>query len=658
MPSEQGSIERIKKSLEEAKGPGLCLSFFSDGLDSFGADLIGKFLKSNTTVTDLELYGNKFTSVGTFLLVKSLKRNTGLIKLALGGNNFNDGFVLATLAEVVNSHPNLVFLELGDSEMGGNATFLLSKLATRRFPKPLILILNNNDITDDVIAASAQALENNTSLTEINLSENEITSAGASVLAKVLKKNNTLKVLNLFANAIDYQGVLALFEALKINRTLTTIDLSSNEIYTSQDNQGKLGARIAEVLMENSSLTALLLNDLQLGNENILSFVRVIRANTSLTALGLEGNAISDQTEAALVEALEDNIYLTKFELDTKLRPQIDRLLARNQLLQQRYVQPLLAASEKEDTAEIIRLLMQMKTAYPEIDNANSKLPKQLVHFYWSVADELVDSLFVSEGLNDKARYSLILELLKNRLNEEKYQKIVRACLKGLGRLSGAQESDSDFEPHQSNQFVTYCQLRSAAQRVLTETIDTNGQIKETHHHRHQLLRALCHQESYTPLATHYLLASPEVRAQLNLNDSDKPIVIDAVIVTSTDNSSNRLDKDAAILVMGDKIDPDHRAQLMLYGYTEAVKKFSKDTLPKPEHLLRHAVDRLTTELDDEKEHRFTSSSGKEEVDTEVTPGYPNSLALKGVFGKSYVRKESSSEDEEDPCPQKKTKFF
>ncbi|SPX60364.1 hypothetical protein [Legionella feeleii] len=335
-----------------------------------------------------------------------------------------------------------------------------------------------------------------------------------------------------------------------------------------------------------------------------------------------------------MVEALEDNIYLTKFELDTKLRPQIDRLLARNQLLQQRYVQPLLAASEKEDTAEIIRLLMQMKTAYPEIDNANSKLPKQLVHFYWSVADELVDSLFVSEGLNDKARYSLILELLKNRLNEEKYQKIVRACLKGLGRLSGAQESDSDFEPHQSNQFVTYCQLRSAAQRVLTETIDTNGQIKETHHHRHQLLRALCHQESYTPLATHYLLASPEVRAQLNLNDSDKPIVIDAVIVTSTDNSSNRLDKDAAILVMGDKIDPDHRAQLMLYGYTEAVKKFSKDTLPKPEHLLRHAVDRLTTELDDEKEHRFTSSSGKEEVDTEVTPGYPNSLALKGVFGK------------------------
>ncbi|HHF7348871.1 TPA: hypothetical protein ACPSKE_002060 [Legionella feeleii] len=658
MPHEQGSIERIRKSLEEAKGPSLCLSFFSDGLDSFGADLISKFLKSNITITDLELYGNKFTSVATFILIKSLKRNTALIKLALGGNNFNDGFVLATLAEAVNSHPNLVFLELGDSEMGGNATFLLSRLETRLSSKPLTLVLNGNDITDKVISDSAEALENNASLTEIDLSENEITSTGASILAKVLKKNNTLKGLNLFSNAIDYQGVLALFEALRVNRTLTTIELSSNEIYTSQDNPVKPGARIAEVLLENSSLTSVLLNDLQLGNENILPFVAVIRGNTSLTELGLEGNAISVQTEAALVEALEDNIYLTKFDLDTEMRPQIDSLLARNQSLQERYIQPLLAASEKGDTAEIIRLLMQMKTAFPEIDSAHSKLPKQLVHFYWSFVDELVDSLFVSQGLDDKARYSLILELLKNRLNEENYQKIVRVCVKGLGRLSGAQESDSDFEPHQSNQFVTYHQLRSAAQRVLSETTDTNGQTKETHHHRHQLLRALCHQESYTPLATQYLLASPEVRAQLNLNDSDKPVVIDAVIVTSTDNSSNRLDKDAAILVTGDKIEPDHRAQLMLYGYTEAVKKFSKDTLPKPEHLLRHAVDRLTTELDDEKEHRFTSSSGKEEVDTEVTPGYPNSLALKGVFGKSYVRKESSSEDEEDPCPQKKTKFF
>ncbi|SPX60367.1 hypothetical protein [Legionella feeleii] len=240
---------------------------------------------------------------------------------------------------------------------------------------PERILLNGNNITDKVISDSAEALENNASLTEIDLSENEITSTGASILAKVLKKNNTLKGLNLFANAIDYQGVLALFEALRVNRTLTTIELSSNKIYTSQDNPVKPGARIAEVLMENSSLTSVWLNHLQLGNENILPFVAVIRDNTSLTELGLEGNAISVQTEAALVEALEDNIYLTKFDLDTEMRPQIDSLLARNQSLQEMYIQPLLAASEKGDTAEIIRLLMQMKTAFPEIDSANTKLP-------------------------------------------------------------------------------------------------------------------------------------------------------------------------------------------------------------------------------------------------------------------------------------------
>lgn len=496
-------------------------------------------------------------------------------------------------------------------------------------------------------------MENNASLTEIDLSENEITSTGACILAGVLKKNTTLTALKLFSNSIDYKGILSLFAALKINRTLTEIELSSNEIYTSQDNHVKLGATIAEVLMENSALTSVLLNDLQMGNENILPFVQVIRDNTSLTELGLEGNAISVQTEAALVEALQDNIYLTKFDLDTEMRPKIESLLARNKLLQQRYVQPLLAASQQEDTAEIIRLLMQMKTAYPEIDSANSKLPKQLVHFYWSVADELVDSLFVSEGLNDKARYSLILELLKNRLNEEKYQKIVRGCLRGLGRLSG-----TEFGPHQSNQFVSYYQLRVAAQRLLSETIDANGQIKETHSHRQQFFRALWQQESYAPLAAHYLLASPEVRAQLNLKETDKPVVIDAVIVASADNSSNMLATDVMSLVVADKIEPDHRAKLMLYSYTDALKKFSTDTSPKPEQLLRHAIDTLTAELSSEKERSLKPSSGKEEVEAAVTSNNANSFAVKGVFWKSNVREESSSEDEEERSPQKRTKFF
>jgi len=60
MPSEQDSIERIKKALEEAKGPSLRLSYLSPRLDSFGADLIGKFLKSNTTITDTSLLVSNF----------------------------------------------------------------------------------------------------------------------------------------------------------------------------------------------------------------------------------------------------------------------------------------------------------------------------------------------------------------------------------------------------------------------------------------------------------------------------------------------------------------------------------------------------------------------------------------------------------------------
>ena len=77
--------------------------------------------------------------------------------------------------------------------------------------------------------AIAQALEKNTTLTSIDLSENsKIGDEGAKAIAKALEKNTTLTSINLEKNTITDKGAKAIAKALKKNTTLTSINLANN----------------------------------------------------------------------------------------------------------------------------------------------------------------------------------------------------------------------------------------------------------------------------------------------------------------------------------------------------------------------------------------------------------------------------------------------
>eukprot|EP01101_Sappina_pedata_P011883 TRINITY_DN8061_c0_g1_i1.p2 TRINITY_DN8061_c0_g1~~TRINITY_DN8061_c0_g1_i1.p2 ORF type:complete len:204 (-),score=117.09 TRINITY_DN8061_c0_g1_i1:150-722(-) len=75
--------------------------------------------------------------------------------------------------------------------------------------------------------ALAQALANNTSVTNLQMSNAQVNTEAAREIAKMLETNSTLAILNLETNDISGDGIVAIAEALRKNSTLTELKLTN-----------------------------------------------------------------------------------------------------------------------------------------------------------------------------------------------------------------------------------------------------------------------------------------------------------------------------------------------------------------------------------------------------------------------------------------------
>ncbi|XP_066025377.1 NLR family CARD domain-containing protein 3-like isoform X3 [Pocillopora verrucosa] len=159
------------------------------------------------------------------------------------------------------------------------------------------------------VAALAECLKYNKSLTTLDLSYNEIDDDGAAALGECLKYNKSLTTLHLSDNEIGNDGAAALGECLKSNKSLTTLDLSFNKI---GDNGA---AALVECLKDNKSLTTLYFSDNKIGDDGAAALGECLKYNKSLTTLYLSFNKIGDDSAAALGEDLKYKKSLTTLDL-------------------------------------------------------------------------------------------------------------------------------------------------------------------------------------------------------------------------------------------------------------------------------------------------------------------------------------------------------
>ena len=237
--------------------------------------------------------------VGTFgshLDLKTLKL------LEISGSSA--GFV----SDVLTANTTLTDLDLSGNRIGDSGAGSLSYALTVNVTLT-DLDLSRNDIGASGAGSLSDALTVNTTLTDLDLSGNGIGDSGAAFLSEALTGNTTLTHLNLSLNEIDVPGACCLSKALAVNTTLTDLNLSENWIGDSGADS------LSDALTVNTALTDLNLTGNGIGDSGAVCLSKALAVNTTLTDLNLSRNEIGDSGAGSLSKALTVNATLTHFDL-------------------------------------------------------------------------------------------------------------------------------------------------------------------------------------------------------------------------------------------------------------------------------------------------------------------------------------------------------
>jgi Ran GTPase-activating protein (RanGAP) involved in mRNA processing and transport len=175
------------------------------GISRAGAHYIAEFLKTNRTLTMLNIRRAKIGDAGVTDIGKALEENPTLLELELARNDIA-------------------------SAGAKNLTSSLQKNHTLRW----LSIEENADMKAKGAGYFAELLKITTSLAFLNLSSTGVRDAGAEAIAAAICANHKLPPFHLGfqINRITDKGILSLVSAIKSGR-LIALDLAANENLTS-----------------------------------------------------------------------------------------------------------------------------------------------------------------------------------------------------------------------------------------------------------------------------------------------------------------------------------------------------------------------------------------------------------------------------------------
>ena len=187
------------------------------------------------------------------------------------------------------------------------------------------LSVNTSVTVINVCEALADALSVNTSVTVINVCE---------ALADILLVNNSVTTVDIRGNPdeeANVQSIKALADALRVNTAVTTISFQRvrighesfrcladevNTAITSFSFSYLKGTAIpigclADALKVNTTITSILLDGCQIGDEAVQALAAALRVNKTLTTLRLTNQVMGIPGAKALVDALRINTSVT-----------------------------------------------------------------------------------------------------------------------------------------------------------------------------------------------------------------------------------------------------------------------------------------------------------------------------------------------------------
>jgi Ran GTPase-activating protein (RanGAP) involved in mRNA processing and transport len=240
-------------------------------------------------------------------LADSIRDTPYIHSMNLSDNRLTDDGMKPIL-DVLVSLPVLVELDLSQNEIGSDTSEALAQYLGRADCPLLKLVLKNADVDDFECEGFISALQANTTLKEIDLSNNKIGSAevlntvmpdlttGGEAIADWLREDVcVLETLKLSWNMIRLDSAVDMCSALSTNTSLTYLDLS----YNSLGHDG--GLALGNAIIDNHSLKTCNVSNNNIDATACFTICVGVIENMALTRLLLNGNPIGEQGARALM---------------------------------------------------------------------------------------------------------------------------------------------------------------------------------------------------------------------------------------------------------------------------------------------------------------------------------------------------------------------
>ena len=252
----------------------------------------------------LHLSHNKLDGGACDLLAKAVPSMTKLQTLWLAWNPIGNGGAVEVIKALCGSGVKELWLYntgIGEPDCEALCELLKSSHSLQH------LYIHQNNLSSDNVASIITGLSHNGSLTTLDISNSHFSMANAESLASVLKDHFkcTLTELELRDCHIRSESAVELAAALCKN-TLKHLDLSCNPIGGHMEGV----TAVAEMLVENKTLTWLYLQDCHISSEGAGELAAALCKNSTLKHLNLNNNPISIEGASSMSDMLRHNISL------------------------------------------------------------------------------------------------------------------------------------------------------------------------------------------------------------------------------------------------------------------------------------------------------------------------------------------------------------
>ncbi|KAF2072706.1 hypothetical protein CYY_005986 [Polysphondylium violaceum] len=294
------------------------ISFRHNNLeDPFVEDIINA-LYENNTIEALDFRGNKLGNQSAIKLAGALLRNHTLKIIDLFYNNIESEGGVA-LCNALKINKSLKKLYLRWNHIDSQTAVVLSDALKQN---TTLDSFHLDRILDHGGAALFDAIRQNHSVTEINLSDCSLKDGSAIAISKAFIENSTLKDINFKSNLLG-SSINLISKALVSNKVLTRLNLSDNRIGDS------LGRDLGEAFLTNESIKSLSLSLNHLGNLFSERMAKSLLINNTLEMLDISGNQIDFEGAKHWAETIATNKTLKLLNLSqNSLSPKFGIVIA------------------------------------------------------------------------------------------------------------------------------------------------------------------------------------------------------------------------------------------------------------------------------------------------------------------------------------------